>query len=75
VAWIDQQTQQALMLLDQQQAIFLRSPDLAITLRSHHIPAPVTDLVPTERLREIEAEFHAAAQLPDHDRPTLFPSS
>jgi hypothetical protein len=59
---IDKQIHQALRLLDRQQTTLLRTPGLAQAFMARSISAVVTDLVPTERLREIDAQLNVEAQ-------------
>jgi hypothetical protein len=57
LAGIDNQIRQAMRLLDRQQTTLLRTPGLAQTFLARSIPAFVTDLVPAERLQEIDAQL------------------
>jgi hypothetical protein len=73
---IDKQTRQALRLLDRQQATLLRAPNLARTFLARSIPTIVANLLPSERLREIEAEFNTHTQTQRlRDRLKLLPAA
>jgi hypothetical protein len=61
MADIDKQTQQALRVLDRQQATLLRAPDRARTLMARGVPTIVAGLLPPARLHEVEAQLNAAA--------------
>ncbi|MGH3514406.1 MAG: hypothetical protein ACRDRB_19345 [Pseudonocardiaceae bacterium] len=61
MAEIDNQTQQALRVLDRQQTTLLRAPDRARTCLARGIPAIVSDLITPARLRDVEARLNAAA--------------
>lgn len=52
MADIEKQTEQALRVLDRQQASLLRAPDQARTLMAKGAPAIVTGLIPPARLSE-----------------------
>ncbi len=53
LADIDKQTEQALQVLERQQASLLRSPDRARTLMAKGAPAIVTGLIPPTRLWDV----------------------
>jgi hypothetical protein len=61
MAEVDNQTQQALRVLDRQQTTLLRAPDRARTFITRGVPAIVTDLITPARLRDVEARLNAAA--------------
>jgi hypothetical protein len=70
MAGIDKQIHHALRLLDRQQATLLRTPGLAQTFIARSIPAVVTDLLPSERLQEIEAALtHSRVAITTHSFP------
>jgi hypothetical protein len=52
MADIEKQTEQAMRVLDRQQASLLRAPDRARTLMARNAPAIVTGLIPPARLSE-----------------------
>jgi hypothetical protein len=52
IADIEKQTEQAMRVLDRQQASLLRAPDRARTLMAKNAPAIVTGLIPPARLSE-----------------------
>jgi hypothetical protein len=52
MADIEKQTEQAMQVLDRQQASLLRAPDRARTLMARNAPAIVTGLIPPARLSE-----------------------
>jgi hypothetical protein len=54
VAEIDRKTEQALRVLDRQQASLLRAPDRARSMMAKGTPAIVTGLIPPARLWEID---------------------
>ncbi len=54
IAEIERRTEQALRVLDRQQASLLRAPDRARTLMAKGTPAIVTGLIPPARLWEAE---------------------
>lgn len=62
LAGINKQIQQAQRLLDRQQATLLRTPSLAQPFLARSIPAIVGDLMPAERLREIDAQLNEDAE-------------
>jgi hypothetical protein len=51
---IENQTNQALRVLDRQQASLIRAPDRARTLMAKGAPAIVTGLIPPARLWDVE---------------------
>ncbi len=61
LAEIDNQTQQALRVLDRQQTTLLRAPDRARTFIARGIPAIVADLLTPARLRDVEARINGVA--------------
>jgi hypothetical protein len=61
MAEIENQTQQALRVLDRQQTTLLRAPDRARTCLARGIPAIVADLITPARLQDVEARLNAAA--------------